>query len=116
MPRRVIVALGLLLAVSPVAHAVVRESDKFQHEAWSGAALSDDGKFLQCVMWSSAINNWDLGLSLLPSGELRLGLRNQKIDMFWNMVFNQLTGLRPRGRAGQNCNGERRGGHRKLEQ
>jgi len=42
----------------------------------------------------AAINNWDLGLSIDASGELRLGLRTHTIDQFWQMLFGQKTALR----------------------
>ena len=68
--------------------------DKFQHQGWSGQAVFDDGQFRQCHMWMAAINNWDLGLSMDASGELRLGLRTRTIDQFWQMLFGQKTALR----------------------
>jgi hypothetical protein len=45
-------------------------------------------------MWMPEINNWDLGLSLDASGELRLGLRTRDIDQFWQMLLGQKTALR----------------------
>ena len=68
--------------------------EKFQHEGWAGQAVFQDGQFRQCHMWMLEINNWDLGLSLDASGELRLGLRTQAIDQFWQMLFGQKTALR----------------------
>jgi hypothetical protein len=67
---------------------------EFRHEGWSGQAVLVDGKFRQCHMWMAAINNWDLGLALESSGELRLGLRARAIDRFWTMLFGQKTALR----------------------
>lgn len=74
--------------------AAARAEGEFRHEGWAGRAVSVDGKFRQCHMWMSAINNWDVGLALEPSGELRLGLRTHTIDQFWQMLFGQKTALR----------------------
>src|SRR5882757_10918204 len=95
MVRHICAALALVFVVAPVAHAEPAKAvDKFSHEGWAGEAVYQDGKFRQCNMWESAINNWDLGFALEASGELRLGLRNQKIDHFWDMVFSQQTAAR----------------------
>ena len=97
MAHRVIRALVLVVAVAcglRVAHAAAQAVDKFSHEGWAGEAVIQDGKFRQCNMWASAINNWDLGFALEATGELRLGLRNQKIDMGWTMLFGQSTSAR----------------------
>ena len=67
---------------------------EFKHEGWSGLSVFVDGKFRQCQMWSSAINNYDVGFSLDAAGELKLGLRSRKLDMTWPMIFNQKTALR----------------------
>jgi hypothetical protein len=67
---------------------------EFNHEGWAGQSVFADGKFRQCHMWKAAINNYDVGLSLDTPGELRLGLRSHKLDMFWSMIFNDKTGLR----------------------
>jgi hypothetical protein len=93
MVRKLSIALAFV-ALAPGAQAAIEQSDKFTHEGWSGVALTQDGRFMQCVMWSSAINNWDIGLSLSPGGGLQLGLRNQRIDVFWDSVFGTPTALR----------------------
>jgi hypothetical protein len=67
---------------------------EFTQDGWSGEAVFQNGKFRQCNMWAAAINNWDIGLALEQTGELRLGLRNARIDQFWQMVFNAKTALR----------------------
>jgi hypothetical protein len=89
----VVLALALVLgrAVPALGFEV---ADKFQHEGWAGEAVFQDGQFRQCHMWMPEINNWDLGLSLDRSGELRLGLRTQTLDQFWQMLFGQKTALR----------------------
>jgi hypothetical protein len=94
--KRALVALALVLVLSGGRPAVAdtSTSDRFRHEGWSGRALFENGKFRQCHMWMTAINNWDLGLALDPSGELRLGLRSRSIDQFWEMLFGQKTALR----------------------
>jgi hypothetical protein len=95
MVRRVSVAFVSILAAADIAlgaSAVTIET--FSHDAWSGQAVAQDGKFRQCYMWMSAINNWDLGLALEPSGELRLGLRNQQIDLSWQTLFDSASALR----------------------
>ena len=86
------VALAFVLVVSGAAQALA--ADKFQHEGWSGRAVFQDGKFRQCHMWMAGINNWDLGLALDQSGELKLGIRSRALDQFWQMLFNQKTALR----------------------
>jgi hypothetical protein len=68
--------------------------EKFQHEGWSGGVVTKEGKFVQCQMWKVAINNWDLGLALYPSGELKLAVRSRTLDRFWEMLFGQKTALR----------------------
>ena len=89
------VAWAFVLLLSGTAPASAAEAaDKFRHEGWSGHAVFENGKFRQCHMWMAAINNWDLGLALEPSGELRLGLRTRSIDQFWRMLFGQKTALR----------------------
>ena len=45
-------------------------------------------------MAMSAINNYDVILSLNPDGELRLGIRSRKIDVGWGMLFQQKFGVR----------------------
>jgi len=94
------VALAFALVLTGAVPALAFETaDKFQHEGWSGQAVFQDGKFRQCHMWMAAINNWDLGPALEPSGEMRLGLRARTIDQFWQMLFGQKTALRIQGPA-----------------
>ena len=89
------VALAFAFVVSGAAPASALEVvEKFQHEGWAGQAVFQDGQFRQCNMWMLEINNWDLGLSLDVSGELRLGLRTAAIDQFWQMLLGQKTPLR----------------------
>lgn len=87
-------AAAAVLAVGIAGAQAATVGGKFNHEVWSGVALFDSGKFLQCQMWMSAINNYDLILSLTAEGELRLGLRSQKLDVGWSMLFQQKFGLR----------------------
>ena len=86
--------IGLTIACVLAGTVPALAAGKFNHEGWSGQAVFTDGKFRQCHMWVSAINNYDVGLALEPSGELRLGLRGKKLDMVWAMIFNQKTALR----------------------
>ncbi len=67
---------------------------EFKHEGWSGHSVFAEGKFRQCLMWASAINNFDVGFSLDGAGELRLGLRSNKLDQTWPMIFKMKTALR----------------------
>jgi len=69
-------------------------TDKFHHEGWSGGALVKDGKFQQCQMWMPTINNWDLGLALAATGELKLAVRSRSLDRFWEMLFGQKAAMR----------------------
>lgn len=92
---RTSVALAFALVVGWTSPGLALETaDRFQHEGWAGQAVFQDGQFRQCHMWLAAINNWDLGLSMDASGELRLGLRTRTIDQFWQMLFGQKTALR----------------------
>ena len=89
------IALAFALVLSGAVPASAFEvADKFQHEGWAGEAVFEDGQFRQCHMWMLEINNWDLGLSLDASGELRLGLRKTTLDQFWQMLLGQKTPLR----------------------
>jgi hypothetical protein len=87
-------ALVVALAGAAAPALAAEAADKFRHEGWSGHAVFESGKFRQCHMWMAAINNWDVGLALEPSGELKLGLRARTIDQFWKMLFGQKTALR----------------------
>ena len=86
------VALAFVVALGGAVPAFA--TDKFQHEGWVGGALVKDGKFMQCQMWLAGINNWDLGLALYASGELKLAVRSRALDRFWEMLFGQKTTLR----------------------
>jgi hypothetical protein len=91
MRRSIALVLVLVLSGSVPAWA----ADRFQHEGWSGRAVfHKDGKFWQCQMWLNGINNWDLGLALYSSGELKLAVRSRTLDQFWEMLFGQKTALR----------------------
>jgi hypothetical protein len=85
---------SLMVALVLAGTAAAFASPEFKHEGWSGLSVFVDGKFRQCQMWSSAINNYDVGFSLDGAGELKLGLRSRKLDMTWPMIFNQKTALR----------------------
>ena len=82
------------LSVAMVATGPASAAGEFSHQGWSGLALLKDGKLIQCQMAMSAINNYDLLLSLNPDGELKLGIRSHKIDVGWSMLFQQKFGLR----------------------
>ncbi len=89
------VALAFLFVLSGAVPAWAAEAtDKFRHAGWSGQAVFENGRFRQCHMWMAAINNCDFGLALDPTGDLKLGLRTQAIDQFWQMLFGQKTALR----------------------
>jgi hypothetical protein len=90
--RSLAVAAALAVGLSAAGSAHAR--GEFTHEGWHGLALFTDGKLLQCQMTMSAINNYDVVLSLDPEGELRLGLRSQILDVGWSMLFQQKFGLR----------------------
>lgn len=90
--RKSCASLGVVLVLAGTAAALA--NPEFKHEGWSGLSVFVDGKFRQCQMWSSAINNYDVGFSLDGAGELKLGLRSRKLDMTWPMIFNQKTALR----------------------
>jgi len=83
-------ATALVLAGTAPAFA----TPEFKHEGWSGHSVFAEGKFRQCLMWASAINNYDVGFSLDGAGELRLGLRSNKLDQTWPMIFKMKTALR----------------------
>jgi hypothetical protein len=83
-------ATALVLAGTAPAFAAF----EFTHEGWKGQVAFTDGKFRQCLMWASAINNFDVGFSLDGAGELRLGLRSTRLDQTWPMIFNMKTALR----------------------
>ena len=83
-------ATALVLAGTAPAFA----ASEFTHEGWKGQVAFTDGKFRQCLMWASAINNYDVGFSLDGAGELRLGLRSTKLDQTWPMIFKMKTALR----------------------
>jgi hypothetical protein len=83
-------ATALVLAGTAPAFAAF----EFTHEGWKGQVAFTDGKFRQCLMWASAINNFDVGFSLDGAGELRLGLRSTRLDQTWPMIFQMKTALR----------------------
>ena len=87
-------AVAALVAVDILAASSALAAGEFTHQGWRGQAAFDDGKFNRCQMWMSAINNWDLGLTLIHTGELRLGLRNQKLELGWSALFGEKFGLR----------------------
>lgn len=78
--------IASLMAATP-AHAQVKRH--FTHEGWKGFVMVKDGKFVQCYMTLSAINNYDVVLALNPDGELRLGYRSHKIDNGLSVLFQQ---------------------------
>ena len=85
-------SLATALVLAGTAPALA--TPEFKHEGWSGHSVFAEGKFRQCLMWVSAINNYDVGFSLDAAGELRLGLRSNKLDQTWPMLFKQKTALR----------------------
>ena len=87
---RAILATALVLAGAAPAFG----TPEFKLEGWSGHSVFAEGKFRQCLMWASAINNYDVGFSLDGAGELRLGLRSTKLDQTWPMIFKMKTALR----------------------
>lgn len=87
------VSVVTALVLAGMAPAVANNRE-FKHEGWSGLSVFVDGKFRQCQMWASAINNFDVGISLDAAGEMKLGFRSHKIDMTWPMIFNQQTAMR----------------------
>jgi len=89
--HRICASLATALVLAGTAPAFAAE---FTQQGWTGQVAFTDGKFRQCLMWASAINNYDVGFSLDAAGELRLGLRSRKLDMTWPMIFSQKTALR----------------------
>jgi hypothetical protein len=87
-------AAAAIWAVVTAASGPAQAAGEFGHEGWRGAPVLVDGKFRQCQMWMAAINNWDLILSVEHSGELRLGLRNQDLDMTWRVILNERQAVR----------------------
>jgi hypothetical protein len=85
-------SLATALVLAGTAPALA--TPEFKHEGWSGHSVFAEGKFRQCLMWASAINNYDVGFSLDGAGELRLGLRSNKLDQTWPMIFKMKTALR----------------------
>jgi hypothetical protein len=77
-----------------MAAASAHATGEFSHEGWSGKAMHQDGKFIQCWMSMSAINNYDLILALNATGEWRLGFRSSKIDLGWRALFGQKFAVR----------------------
>ena len=69
-------------------------ADNFTSGNWRGGAVFEGTKFVQCNMWAPYINNWDLMFAMTQSGDFRLGLRNQKLDMTWSQLFGQKLGVR----------------------
>ena len=88
---RVILAAAMLVMIAMLpAHAV----DNFVSGNWRGGAVLDGAKFVQCNMWAPYTNNWDLMFAMTASGDFRLGVRNQKLDMTWSQLFGQKLGVR----------------------
>src|SRR4029077_16040578 len=88
--RAILGAVALIALTMPSALA----ADNFVSGNWRGGAVLDGGKFVQCNMWAPYINNWDLMFAMTQSGDFRLGLRNQKLDMTWSQLFGQKLGVR----------------------
>ena len=88
--RAVLGAVALIALTMPPALA----ADNFTSGNWRGGAVFDGSKFVQCNMWAPYINNWDLMFAMTQSGDFRLGLRNQKLDMTWSQLFGQKLGVR----------------------
>jgi hypothetical protein len=88
--RALLAAAMLMITAMLPAHAV----DNFVSGNWRGGAVLDGAKFVQCNMWAPYINNWDLMFAMTQSGDFRLGVRNQKLDMTWSQLFGQKLGVR----------------------
>ena len=82
------------VALIAIATAPALGADNFTSGNWRGGAVLDGTKFVQCNMWAPYINNWDLMFAMTKSGDFRLGLRNQKLDMTWSQLFGQKLGVR----------------------
>ena len=67
---------------------------EFTSGNWRGGAVFQGTKFVQCNMWAPYINNWDLMFAMTASGDFRLGLRNQKLDLTWSSIFGEKLGVR----------------------
>jgi hypothetical protein len=89
-----ILAAVAVWAVVTAASGPACAAGEFSHEGWRGAPLYVDGKFRQCQMWMPEINNWDLILSVEHTGEWRLGLRNQDLDLTWRLIFDERHAVR----------------------
>ena len=88
---RAILTAATLIAITT---APVLAADNFVAGNWRGGAVFEGAKFVQCNMWAPYINNWDLMFAMTKSGDFRLGLRNQKLDMTWSQLFGQKLGVR----------------------
>jgi hypothetical protein len=88
--RAIFAAVTLMITATLPAQAV----DNFVSGNWRGGAVLDGTKFVQCNMWAPYINNWDLMFAMTQSGDFRLGVRNQKLDMTWSQLFGQKLGVR----------------------
>jgi hypothetical protein len=91
---RGILAAAALASVVAVAASPARAAGEFVSGNWRGGAVLDGTKFIQCNMWAPYINNWDLMFAMTQSGDFRLGLRNQKLDMTWSQIFGEKLGAR----------------------
>jgi hypothetical protein len=87
-------AAAAVLAVVTAVPGPALAAGEFSHEGWRGTPVFVEGKFRQCQMWMAEINNWDLILSVEHTGELRLGLRNQDLDLTWRMIFDERHAVR----------------------
>jgi hypothetical protein len=88
--RAIFAAVMLMITAILPAQAI----DNFVSGNWRGGAVLDGTKFVQCNMWAPYINNWDLMFAMTQSGDFRLGVRNQKLDMTWSQLFGQKLGVR----------------------
>ena len=88
--RAIVAAVMLIITATLPAFAV----DNFVSGNWRGGAVLDGTKFVQCNMWAPYINNWDLMFAMTQSGDFRLGVRNQKLDMTWSQLFGQKLSAR----------------------
>src|SRR3954469_25963930 len=91
---RAIVGVVTLIAAATAATMPALAADNFTSGNWRGGAVLDGTKFVQCNMWAPYINNWDLMFAMTQSGDFRLGVRNQKLDMTWSQLFGQKLGVR----------------------
>ena len=91
---RSVSTLAALALVTAATISPVRAAGEFSSGNWRGGVVFQGGKFVQCNMWAPYINNWDLMFAMTQSGDFRLGLRYQKLDLTWSSIFGEKLGAR----------------------